>query len=144
MINLAYSYCHYYFIRVGRLTPNGNVSVDCGGIQTFTCNAPGEPIKWTTSGLRGISQGPFLARNVAMTNSRITSTDTGGMTQGGVSRITIFGFSKSDNGGSIHCVNADNENVRGKARISIGEWYAKICDPFYPARCSRVWFSHVY
>ena len=115
-----------FFLRVGTLTPNGNVSVDCGRAQTFTCNAPGEPIKWTTSGLSGISRGPFLARNVAMRNLRITSTDTGGGVQYSDSRITISRFSGSDNGGTIRCVNANNNNVRGMARISVGEWLCEI------------------
>ena len=116
-----------FFLRVGTLTPNGNVSVDCGGTQTFTCRAPGEPIEWTTSGLSGISPGPFRARVEAMTNSRITSPDTGGNSQVGVSSITISGFSKSDNGGTIKCINANNNNVRGMASISVGEWLRQIC-----------------
>ena len=102
--------------------------MDCGGTQTFTCNAPGEPIEWTTSGLSGISGGPFQARIEAITKSRITSTDTGGDSQVGVSVITISGFNRSDNGGIIQCVNTNNNNtVEGMASITVlgGEWLCK-------------------
>ena len=98
----------------------------CGSTQTFDCTAPDEPIEWTTRGLRGISRGPFLARNAAYENPRITSPDDGG-TQYDVSRITISGFSKSDNGGTIQCINANNGNVRGMASISVGEWLCEFC-----------------
>ena len=101
--------------------------MDCGSTQRFTCNAHGKPIEWTTSGLKGISQGPFRARNEAMTNPRITSPDTGDGVQFSVSVITISGFSRSDNGGIIQCINANNSNVRGIASISVGEWLCEIC-----------------
>ena len=101
--------------------------MDCGSRQTFDCRAPGEPIEWTTSGLSGISRGPFLARNAAKDNPRIWSTDTGEASQTSVSDIIISGFSISDNGGTIQCVNARNSNVRGMARISVGEWLCEIC-----------------
>ena len=100
--------------------------MDCGGTQTFACNAPDEPIEWTTSGLREIRRGPFLARTEALGNGRITSPDNGD-TQYSVSRISISGFSKSDNGGTIQCINADSSNVRGMARISVGEWLCEFC-----------------
>ena len=99
--------------------------MDCGSTRTFTCVVPGEPIEWTTSGLSGISRGPFLVRNEAMTNPRITSTDTGDDSQTSVSDITISGFNRSDNGGTIQCINANNNNVRGMASISVGEWLGK-------------------
>ena len=101
--------------------------MDCGGTLSFACNAPGEPIEWTTSGLREIRRGPFLARTEAIGNGRITSPDTGGDTQTRVSRITISGFSRSDNGGIIQCINANNSNVRGMASISVGEWLCEFC-----------------
>ena len=103
--------------------------MDCGSRQTFTCSIPGEPIEWTTIGLSGISRGPFRARREAMTNPRITSTDDGDGAQRSVSDITISGFSnlKSDNGGTIQCINARNSNVRGMASISVGEWLCEIC-----------------
>ena len=115
-----------FLFRVGTLTPNGNVSVDCGSTQTFNCAIPRKPIEWTTSGLSGISQKPFRARVEAGRNPRITSTDDGGDAQVGVSNITISGFSRSDNGGTIQCINARNSNVRGMARISVGEWLCEI------------------
>ena len=101
--------------------------MDCGSTQTFDCSVPGEPIEWTTSGLKGINRGPFRARVAAIRNPRIASLDDGDGAQVGVSRITISGFSRSDNGGTIHCVNAENNNVRGTASISVGEWLSKIC-----------------
>ena len=119
--------CHFWFFRVGALTPHGNVSVDCGSTQTFTCNAPGEPIKWTTSGLREIKQEPFQARIEAIGNNRVTSKDTGDGDQTSVSDITISEFSRSDNGGTIQCINANNSNVRGMATISVGEWLCEFC-----------------
>ena len=100
--------------------------MDCGSRQTFDCVAPGEPIEWTTSGLSGISRGPFRARKEAITNPRITSHDDGGDSQTEMSRITISGFSRSDNGGTIQCINSRNNNVRGMASISVGEWLSKI------------------
>ena len=99
--------------------------MDCGSTRSFHCAIPGEPIEWTTSGLSGISPGPFRARPAAIDNPRITSTDTGGDTQTDVSSITISGFSRSDNGGTIQCVNAQNNTVRGMASISVGEWLCK-------------------
>ena len=101
--------------------------MDCGSRQNFDCSVPGEPIEWTTSGLRGISRGPFRARNEAEGNPRIESTDTGETSQGDMSDITISGFSRSDNGGTIQCVVANSSNVRGIASISVGEWSCKIC-----------------
>ena len=98
------------------------VSVDCGSEQTFTCRAPVEPIGWNIAGLSGINMpGPFRARVAARTNNRIVSNDSGGNTQVGVSDITIFGFSISDNGGIIQCVNMLTNSTRGMATISVGE-----------------------
>ena len=101
--------------------------MDCGSSQRFHCTIPGEPIVWTTSGLSGIGPGPFRARPAAIDNPRITSTDTGDGTQESVSDITISGFSKSDNGGTIQCINAESKNVQEMASISVGEWLHKIC-----------------
>ena len=57
-----------------------------------------------------------------MNNPRITSNDTGHNTQIGVSDITISGFSVSDNGGTIQCINLEDDSVQGVARISVGKW----------------------
>ena len=84
--------------------------------------APRLPIVWKITGLRGINiPGPFLARFAAIDNSKITSTDTGHDSQIGVSDITISGFSISDNGGIIQCVNMNNNSTMGMAIISIGQ-----------------------
>ena len=110
------------FNITGTLTPNGNVSVQCGSRQTFTCRVPGRPLGWNITGLRGINiPGPFRARPVAIYNPRITSNDTGGDTQVSVSVITIYGFSISDNGGTVQCINMEDGSVLGMAGISIGE-----------------------
>ena len=84
--------------------------------------APRLPIVWNITGLRGINiPGPFLARYAALDNSRIMSTDTGHGSQIGVSRITISGFSISDNGGIIQCVNMNNNSTMGMATLSVCE-----------------------
>ena len=115
--------CHFkLFNHVGTLEPSGTVSVDCGSAQNFTCIAPGVSIGWNIAGLSGINiPGPFLARNAAMDNPRITSTDSGSNSQVGLSYIIISGFSISDNGGIIQCVNMKSGKVRGMATISVGE-----------------------
>ena len=111
--------------------------MDCGGWRTFNCAIPDKPIEWTTSGLRGISRGPFRARNAAWNYSRLSSLDDGDDTQVGMSRITISRFSRSDNGGTIQCINAENNTVRGMASISVlvGEWLGEIEEIQY--RCNR-------
>ena len=110
------------FNITGTLTPNGNVSVQCGSRQTFTCRVPGRPLGWSISGLRGINiPGPFRARPVAKNNPRISSTDSGANTQVSVSVITIFEFSISDNGGTVQCINMEDGSVLGMADISVGE-----------------------
>ena len=107
---------------VGSLIPNGTVIVGCGSGQTFTCRVPRKQLGWNITGLSGINiPGPFLARNVSQNNPRISSNDTGRLTQTRVSVITISGFSISDNGGIIQCVNMRSGKVRGMATISVGE-----------------------
>ena len=96
--------------------------VRCGSGQTFTCRVPGKPLGWNITGLSGISiPGPFLARNASQINPRIMTNDTGQHTQTGVSAIAISGFSISDNGGTIQCINMKRGWVMGKATISVGE-----------------------
>ena len=99
--------------------------MDCGNAQTFTCNAPGVSIGWNIAGLSGINTpGPFLARDVANRdpNDRLSSPDTGAVIQVDVSVITISGFSISDHGGIIQCVNRMTNSSEGMATISVGEW----------------------
>ena len=55
-----------------------------------------------------------------MTSARITTTDTSGTTPS--STITITGFTTSDNGGTIQCINLADGSVQGIASISVGEW----------------------
>ena len=82
------------FNLVGTLEPHGTVSVDCGSAKTFTCNAPGVSLGWNIAGLSGINiPGPFLVRNAAIGNPRISTNDTGGDSQSSLSVITIAGFS---------------------------------------------------
>ena len=102
--------------------------MDCGTAKGFTCNAPGVTIGWNIAGLSGINiPGPFLARNIAVRNSRISSPDTGGNSQLSFSNIIISGFSLLDNGGTIQCVNKTDNNTKGMATISVGEWVCWIC-----------------
>ena len=110
------------FNIAGTLTPNGNISVQCGSRQIFTCRVPGKPLGWSINGLNGINiPGPFRPRFVFGTNSRITTTDTGDKSQVSVTVITMSGFSISDNGGTVQCINMEDSRVLGMARISIGE-----------------------
>ena len=104
--------------------------MNCGRAQTFTCRVSDRtvPIGWNIAGLSGINiPGPFNARTVAINdnNERFDSNDTGGMDQTVVSVITISGFSISDNGGIIQCVDIRNNNTKGMAIISIGEFVCR-------------------
>ena len=102
--------------------------MDCGNVWGFICNAPGVPIGWNIAGLSGINiPGPFKARNAAIVNSRISSTDSGSTQQIGMSEIIISGFSILDNGGTIQCVNKTDNNTLGMATVSVGEWVCWIC-----------------
>ena len=92
--------------------------MDCGSQQTFTCNVTGIAALWTISGLSGISIIRDNGLGVA-NHSRITTTDTDGATPS--STITITGFTTADNGGTIQCINLDDNNVQGMASISVGE-----------------------
>ena len=114
------------FNCLGILVPDGMVAVNCGSAQTFICRISdsSESIGWNISGLSGINTpGPFNARTEANRDfeDRFTSNDTGGMRQTIVSVITISGFSISDNGGIIQCVNMNNNRTKGMANISVGE-----------------------
>ena len=39
-------------------------------VDTFDCAIPSEPIEWTTSGLIGIGQGPFMVQIEAIKRPR--------------------------------------------------------------------------
>ena len=75
---------------------------------------------WTISGLSGISSvtgsNGLLAANYY---ARISTTDTSGVAS--PSTITISGFSTTDDGGNIQCINLADSSVQGMASISIGE-----------------------
>ena len=112
----------YSFNITGILTPNGTISVECGSRQTFICRVPGKPLGWSVTGLNGINiPGPFRPRSLFKTNPRITTNDTGGDSQFDATVMIISGFSISDNGGNIQCINMEDGRVQGMARISIGE-----------------------
>ena len=106
------------FVTSGTLTPDGTVSLDCGSQQTFTCSVTGGAA-WNITGLSGISitldNGLLAANN----NARVTTTDTSGITQS--STITITGFTTSDNGGTVQCIEQADNSVQGMASISVGE-----------------------
>ena len=98
--------------------------MDCGGSETFECKEKDIPLEWTIKELKGIDiMGPFLARTEAHKNpdGRISTTDTGEKTQVGMSNLTISGFTVSDEGGIIECVNANDNSIIGMANISICE-----------------------
>ena len=67
-----------------------------------------------------------MARWGSIFNPRLSSPDEGDNTQQSVSRITIYEFSRSDDGGIIQCINPYNSIVHGMASISVGEWLTKI------------------
>ena len=48
--------------------------------------------------------------------------------------ITISGFSTSDNGGTIQCINIEDGGVQGMADISVGE---SLCMLGYVGMCVR-------
>ena len=100
------------------MTPDGTVLLDCGSQQTFTCSVTGVAALWTISGLSGISVAQISGLGVANNNPRVT-TDTISTTP--TSNITITGFTTSDNGGTIQCINLDDGSVQGMASISVGE-----------------------
>ena len=98
--------------------------MDCGGSETFECKETNIPLKWTIEKLNNIDiLGPFLARTEARKNpdGRISTTDTGEYTQKGMSNLTISGFTVSDEGGIIKCVNANDNSIIGMANITICE-----------------------
>ena len=93
--------------------------MDCGSQQTFTCNVSGVAALWTISGLSGISETRNTGQTAANNSPRITTTDSGGVTQS--STITITGFTTADDGGTIQCINLNDGSVQGMAIISVGE-----------------------
>ena len=102
--------------------------MDCGSAKAFSCRTP-DRIGWNIAGLSGINiPGPFLARTEANRdfNDRFTSKDDGDDSQTMFSDISISGFSTSDNGGIIQCVNMDNNETRGMATVSVGEWVSSV------------------
>ena len=112
--------CHYFIS--GTLAPNGEVNLDCGSQQFFTCDVSGVSANpstaWTINGLRMISVLDANARSAANNNDRITTTDQSGVTQ--ISTITITEFSTADNGGTIQCINQHDLSTQGMATISVG------------------------
>ena len=81
---------------MGTLTPIGALSFECGSRQTFSCRVPGKPLGWNITRLSGI--------NIP-----------GGDSQFDVTVIAISGFSTSDNGGTIQCINIEDGGVQGMA-----------------------------
>ena len=75
---------------------------------------------WTISGLSEIISTRDSGLLAASTSARITTTDTSGVTPS--STITITGFTTSDSGGIIQCINLVDGSVQGVASISVGEW----------------------
>ena len=107
------------FVSLGTLQPNCAVSLDCGSQQTFNCIVSGPSAVWTINGLSGINVVGSTGLSAANSNARITTTDTSGITPS--STITITGFTTSDNGGTIQCIDQNDGSVQGMTSISVGE-----------------------
>ena len=113
-------------VFVGTLTPHDLVSSYFGGQQTFTCNVTGAAAVWNirrfvedTSRLDAIKPTTgSTGLSVASNNTRITTTDTSGITPS--STITISGFIAEDTGLRIWCINLEDNSVQGMVTISIG------------------------
>ena len=73
---------------------------------------------WTITGLSNITAVWTGGQLAANNNARITTTDTGGLTQ--TSTITITGFTTADDGGTVQCINLFNVLVEGMATMSVG------------------------
>ena len=99
------------------MTLDGTVPLDSGSEVTFTCNVTGLSAVWTISGLNRISVTGTTEQFAGNNNSMITTTDTSGLTQSS----TITGFTTSDNGGTIQCVNLADGSLQGVASIKVGE-----------------------
>ena len=82
---------------------------------------------WTII-LDGVAATQDSGKEVAnMSSSRISTSDTSGVTKS--STITITGFIMSDDGGTIQCINLDDGSPQGMANISIGE--SCVCDDVF-------------
>ena len=108
----------HYCLSLGLLTPNGELTLDCGDQQSFMCIVASVAAGWTINGLSGISVTTQSALTAATNNPRISTNHTVGITP--TSTITINGFSTSDNGGIIQCIDLHDNSVQGMITISIG------------------------
>ena len=106
-------------LYIGTLTPDGTIPVNCGRQWTFTCSVTGGVPVWTISGLSGINVTGNSGQSAADNNCRITTTDARGPPS--TSTITITGFTTSDDGGTIQCINLNDDSVQGMASVSVGE-----------------------
>ena len=91
---------------VGTLTPDGQIWMDCGSEQTFTCNVShittGTPsAEWTIT-LHNIAVTEDSGMEAETHSSRISTSDSGGVTK--FSTITITGFTTADNERTIFSV----------------------------------------
>ena len=94
--------------------------LDCGSQQTFTCSVIGAAAVWTISGLDGISVTGESGRVAANSNTRISTTDTSVTPS---STITIDGFTRADDGGTIGCFDFINSNFQGIVTVRVGECF---------------------
>ena len=74
---------------------------------------------WTISGLSGIGVTGSNGLLAANYYARISTTDASGVVS--LSTINITGFSITDNGGTIQCIDQADNSVQGMATISVGE-----------------------
>ena len=91
--------------------------MDCGSQQTFTCSVTGQAAGWTISpeGIGITTQSGLTAAD----NPWIYTADTNGTTQS--STITVTGFITADNGGTVQCIDLDDEHTQGMATILISK-----------------------
>ena len=96
---------------LGLLIPDGDLTLDCGDQQSFMCIVASVAAGWTIYGLSGISVIAHSGLSAATNNLRISTNHTIGITPSSI--ITINGFTTSDNGGIIQCIDLNENSVQG-------------------------------
>ena len=74
---------------------------------------------WTITGLSGITGVQTTGQGAANSNARIITTDTRGIIRS--STITITGFTTTDYGGMVQCIDLVYISLQGTANVSVGE-----------------------
>ena len=97
------------------------VPLDCASQRDFTCDVSdittgnyNPSAGWRINGLSNISAVGGNGITVANNNIRVTTT-TGGNVP--TSTITIDNFDMRDDGGTVQCINTDDDTIQGTATI---------------------------